>query len=488
MKVAFRADASVSIGAGHVRRCEALARELVERGAEVAFVCRTMPGDLNAWLRGRGHAVHVLPLAPTAGATEDAEATRALLERDGPIDWVVVDHYGLDASFERSWRRAGTRVLAIDDLPTRTHDCDALLDQNLHHQPRAVGAVATTLFGPRYALLAPPYAALRMAGIAPRPTERVRRVLVCFGGSDPGDHTGATLEAIAPHVDRLEHVEVALGAAHASRAAIDALCRRTGARLLPGSDDLAAAIAAADLVIGAGGTMSWERACLGAPSLVFGVADNQAPVIDALLEGGYAIGLPSLARASADAVRPWIEAAIASPSLLRGLGLRAATLCDGRGVQRVADRLYPIPLRWRAATMDDAAALLAWRNHAENRVVSRDPRTIDAQEHAVWLEGVLKDPQRVLLVAEGDAGPVGVVRFDCRDREAEISLYRVPGSRPERVHLLERAVAWLAAQRPQVRRLSAVVLPQNARSVEAFRRAGFEPGQHHFVREMGAKP
>src|SRR5688572_20676171 len=91
MHILFRCDASVALGTGHVFRCLALAEELRLQGASVTFVCGTDAGNLNDWLVGRGYAV--MP----AASVDDLGWIESL---DIRPDWLVVDHYGLNATWE----------------------------------------------------------------------------------------------------------------------------------------------------------------------------------------------------------------------------------------------------------------------------------------------------------------------------------------------------------------------------------------------------
>ena len=126
MKVAFRADASSDIGLGHLMRCLTLAAELQRRGHGVRFICRRLPGDGTVMLDRAGIEVDWLPepgRAPTGrepwnlvAPDVDAEQTRRVL---GEVDWLVVDHYGLDDRWETSMRSRASRLLVIDDLPDR---------------------------------------------------------------------------------------------------------------------------------------------------------------------------------------------------------------------------------------------------------------------------------------------------------------------------------------------------------------------------------
>ena len=150
VRVAFRVDASLSIGSGHVMRCLTLADSLADKGAQCHFICREHPGHLIEYIRRKGYSVHVLPPcakelflekqpvstddpphASWLGCTWDidAAATRAILN-EGEPDWLVVDHYALDARWERALQGVCKKIMVIDDLADRAHICDQLLDQN----------------------------------------------------------------------------------------------------------------------------------------------------------------------------------------------------------------------------------------------------------------------------------------------------------------------------------------------------------------------
>lgn len=430
MKVVFRA---ATVGSGHAMRCKALAEALKARGAETVFV---------------KHEIE-------------------------PCDWLVVDDYELGAEWERAQRRMAKKIMAIDDLG-REHDCDLLLDQNVLSpaNPYAgrVPSHARVFLGPRYALLRPEFARVRERA-APR-SGGVRRILVCFGGADPANHTAAALEALRPYAARLERIDVVLGAA--SRV----LGEPKNAVIHPGTAGMATLLAEADLAIGAGGTMAWERACLGVPTLAFGIAPNQAPVLEALFEAGCATGVTQMPQPDAAAIAAWVAAVLSNATLLHGMGKRSRDLVDGRGAERIADALLGEPIRFRRASAADSEAILRWRNDPEVRAKSLDNRTIDARTHATWMQRVLADPKRVLLIAEDARGPVGVVRFDLDGAEAEISVYRTPGPAARPRGLIRAASAWLAQNHPEVATVTAQVLPENAGSLAAFREAGYSDWKH----------
>ncbi len=353
MRVAIRTDASLHIGTGHVMRCLTLARALLAEGAEVHFICREHPGHLCERVAAQGMPVHRLPApaeAPTPGSgpahshwlgvpwERDADETLAVLAA-GPWDWLIVDHYALDARWERALRNTFGKLMVIDDLADREHDCDVLLDQNLVDglQTRYDGLVPPAclrLLGPRHALLRPEFVAARR-GLRPR-DGMVRRILVNFGGIDPSNQTGKTLEALLPLQRAQLTIDVIAGAQHPCLERLRQLCARFAeADLHAMVDDIARRMAAAELAVGASGSTTWERLALGLPAITLSVADNQEPIGQAVHAAGAAWHLGPADGVSRDALSAAIAALLDDPARTRAMGEHGMTLVDGEGAQRV---------------------------------------------------------------------------------------------------------------------------------------------------------
>lgn len=306
LRVAFRTDASIEIGTGHVMRCLTLAAALRERGASSVFLCREHEGNLLHFIAEQGHKVLVLPrnsdarLATgqkraggepphahwlgTNWETDVADSLKALSE-GSLFDWMVVDHYGLDARWEEALRPAVDRLMAIDDLADRPHDCDLLLDQSLGRSAADYAALvpqaATVLTGPRYALLRPEFARLRAESLARREQPRLQSILVTLGGVDKDNATERVLEALdgASLPDDVV-ITVVMGPKapwlHAVRAR--AARMRHPTEVLVGVSDMARLMAESDFAIGAGGTTTWERCALGLPAVQVSLAENQREI------------------------------------------------------------------------------------------------------------------------------------------------------------------------------------------------------------------
>lgn len=358
-RIAFRVDASTDIGWGHVMRCLTLAQTLSSRLAECEFVCRRHSGHLVDRIERRGFRVHLLETDPArlttaddgslpahsswlgTGWREDAEQTLAILARL-TFDWVVVDHYGLDARWHRLIRPATRNLLAIDDLADRRLDADWVLDQNLGRTPSDYDPWTLPgvryLLGPRHALLRPEFAERRTASLERRLEPELSNLLVTLGGTDRLNFTPRIVRTVLEHpLSRLLHLTVVLGRQAPGLDAVRAMQERYSTRLTLKCEveDMANLMTESDLCIGAAGSTAWERCCLGVPTLQVVIADNQRSIARALADVGAAITL------EADRLEEsLIETLNAlTPDALRRMSFAARDLCDGLGAERVADSM-----------------------------------------------------------------------------------------------------------------------------------------------------
>lgn len=355
MRIAIRVDASNQIGTGHLMRCLTLADALKHSGASIRFLSRHMPEHLRDMLNNKGH--EFAPLSGIPGEktaddnsharwlgvsqAQDATATCQALS-DQAWDWLIVDHYALDDRWEKVLRNAAKRVLVIDDIADRQHDCDVLLDQNFYADmdTRYTGKVPAhcqLLLGPRYALLREDFRRVREQ-VKPR-IGPVKCILIFFGGVDSGNYTSRAIEALANMSDRDLLVDVVIGAQHPHCEQIEAACAEQDFNFHVQTDRMAELMAASDLAIGAGGSASWERCCLGLPALVMSLADNQTDIAKGLDQLGACQYIGSLETVSASVMRSAIIDLLNHPSRLGALSKKSYSLVDGLGVDRLCKAL-----------------------------------------------------------------------------------------------------------------------------------------------------
>lgn len=497
--VLFRVDASIAMGIGHVMRCLTLADRLTAAGAECWFVCRAHPGHLAALIRQRGYAVELLPAAqaePTDDARNsdvyaswlgvsqqaDADAVVALLAQR-PADWVVVDHYALDAHWERQVQQDRRLCLVIDDLANRPHDCDLLLDQTLGQQAQQYRSLVPRrcrlLLGADYALLRPQFQQQRALALARRHQNRLQHLLISLGGSDPHNVTAMVLHSLLDcALPEALRITVVMGgqAPHLDsvRALAEQLPWSTEVQL--GVEQMAPLMASADLAIGAAGTTSWERCCLGLPTVVIQMADNQAFSAQQLQAAGAALVVQN-----ASAIGEQLPLALArllSAEARQVMARQAARLVDGLGANRVATLMAglepPGALALRLATTADCRQLYRWQRQPGVRRFFRHPQQPTWVEHRRWFQQVIRRRDVTLYIIVSQGAAVGYMRLDWqRSDQAEVSVLVDQAYRGQGIAV--RALAVLAHRHAGLS-LVAQVKTGNKASIKTFRRAGFRPG------------
>lgn len=507
MNVFFRVDASLQTGSGHLMRCLALADAIRPNVASVRFLCRHLPDALEVLVRQRGHDVTRLPAAqdnsiaatqsgPLAhsawlGVPQEQDA-RDTLDAIGttPCDRLVVDHYGIDARWERVVRDKAKRILVIDDLADREHACDWLLDQNVHADPAhryldLVPAYCTRLLGPGYALLRPEFLALRQQ-IGPR-DGMVGRILVFFGGMDADNYTGTALEALRRAGLTDVAVDVVIGAQHPDLDGIKTRCIALGYQCHVQTNRMAELMAQADLCLGAGGTATWERCCLGLPCITFVVADNQREVVAVVAAEGLILA-PDVSPRDPQALADYLRDILQKPQTLAAVSRAAFDAVQGTGVDRVRRAIGISSLAVRRATAADAATMYAWRNHEKIRGVSRNQTAVDWEAHRAWVDRAIANPRQLLLIGTREGVPVGVVRYDLGGdgSEVEISIYLDPeiAVRGLGSELLSAAEGRLQADFAGVDTIRAEVLDENIASHRLFQRNGFERHGSVYIKKL----
>jgi len=360
MKVVIRVDASLQIGTGHVMRCLTLAEVLQGKGVQVEFICRKHKGNLIGFIEAKGFKVHALLVvrselersiatslesentlnhAHWLGATQqqDVGVCKAILKKVNPV-WLIVDHYAIDETWQVALQGTYQKLMVIDDLGDRKQLCDLLLDQNYgstyEKYQALVPAHCKVLVGTHYALLRPEFSQLREVSLNRRLKLNLKTLLISMGGVDADNYTGKVLQALTQIVlskDIL--VTVVMGATAPHLRSV-----QQQAQMLPYKTDIkvnvfnmAELMANADLAIGAAGATTWERCCLGLPSIQIVIADNQKTIAESLV-GHHAIKLLN----EMEQLPEFIKTA---KKWMQSVSQTATEICDGAGTGRVVSEL-----------------------------------------------------------------------------------------------------------------------------------------------------
>ena len=501
MQITFRVDASATIGTGHAMRCLTLADTLNKQGASCTFISRHLPVYLQKLIESSGHkSIRIggdcqsepsdeLPHANFLGTSQkqDADQTQTILEA---LDsgWLIIDHYGIDKRGETALRPFTKKILVIDDLADRDHDCDLLVDQNLYADmsTRYVEHIpdqATSLLGVKYAMLRPEFCDARER--AQTRKGKVQHLFVFFGGMDTANYTLPVLQSLSDLKLNDCAVDVVVGAEHPTRDTIQNLCQQENYTCHVQTNKMAELLLSADIAIGAGGSTSWERCCLGLPSLAFVVAPNQ----EALTLHADQLGLLKAATAEihdSEALKAEIQAFVTDKTAREKISETCVNAIDGQGTQRIINHMQIAELQLRPAKQEDAKLIFDWRNHPAIRKISINPDPLDWKTHESWFRKVIQDENRVVYIAELNHTPTGVIRFDIEDGHAEVSLYLAPEQTGKGLgtQLLSKGEEQVLQEHPRILQFEATVLEGNQASHSLFRRCGYQYGNSIYTKTI----
>lgn len=492
MHAIFRADASVSVGAGHVMRCLALAQRMNldlrrNSGHDSLFVSAAMTPSLKNRLRGEN--IEIVNLSAAPYGADDACETAGRAKAIG-AEWVVVDGYDFDSDYQDVLKQNGLRVIFLDDYGhAGSYSADIILNQNVSAPEewyRKRDARTRLLLGPDYVLLRREFLEWREKRTAR--TGAVRHILVTLGGADHANITEKTLRAIA-RTGFSGTISVIIGGSNPYRNALEAQANSMDGniRVVMDALDMPARMAEADMAISAAGTTSWELLFMGVPFLAGSSAGNQTAVAEALEQLGLAENIGWYKDATEDELAGRITRLISDAELRSALSRKGLATVDGNGAARVLQAMRGVPaeipapaaicaLTVRDATINDARMLFDWANAPLVRSSSLSPEPIPWKNHLEWMERKLADSRcRIYIGMDGNRA-IGQIRFDVRDDgDAEIDIHLSPtelGKGYGTQLIMEGVKRFFGATSSGS--VHALVKTGNAASRNAFVKAGFE--------------
>ncbi|MCG7496842.1 UDP-2,4-diacetamido-2,4,6-trideoxy-beta-L-altropyranose hydrolase [Vibrio sp. Of7-15] len=487
MKVVFRVDSSLLIGSGHVMRCLVLADELKRKGYDILFACTPLKGDMRSFIGKRGFDVVTLPEPKTViepatdidyvswlqkSVSEDA---RDFLKTITHADLVITDHYAIGQEWQSTIIKSlNCRLFAIDDL-ARYHKADLILDQTLGRSELDYRkSFARVLTGSSYALLQHSFSNKRERAISRTFTSDVPNVLVSMGGIDSPNATLKVLEALHNQIEAKFTVLLSPRAPHFQK--VTAWCEKRGnVTHIEFVSDMASLMLSHDIAIGAPGTTSWERACLGLPNLIVPLADNQKMICEQLVEHGASIKV-DICRIAKDLLKGY-ETTLKCWETFKKANL---TLCDGRGVRRVVyeiENLFAYELdnvALQRASSQDIKQVYDWQCHPETRKHALTPAIPTWQEHQKWMSKKLQSASDYfyMVMDKANGYKLGSVRLDrVRSGHYLVSIFIDPNSYGKGIAF--KALKAIDAIHPDVT-LHATVLKANVASHRLFQKACYQ--------------
>ncbi len=345
MNVVIRTDASYEIGFGHVMRCLTLAESLRNLGVTVSFVIKKQLYDLKDHIENSGFDVYRLTHAVEGHPfdyEEDAIETINVIS-NCKVDLLIVDHYMIDIKWQSILRSYIHKIMVIDDLANRKHDCDFILDQNyisdINRYDSLTPSHSIKFLGGEFALLRKEFSQCRPS-LYMRKINKVNNVLIQFGGSDPQNLTLLSLQSL---VNNGFHINVVVGSAYMYLDDIQSLVNSDkNTMLYVQPNNIAKQMLVADIAIGAGGISTWERMCVGLPSIVITTAENQISFNNELHRDGYINLIGESSNIKKRHIYESFKSLIDNTELLYKQSKKCLDLIDGLGSDKIAKILIDI--------------------------------------------------------------------------------------------------------------------------------------------------
>lgn len=469
-RVLFRADGNVTLGLGHLIRCQALAQALQPLFVST-FVLRNPALALSQQLVSIGLEVVAIPESVLPGLDEAQWLANYLL----PTDIVVLDGYHFTPYYQQVIAACCPALVCLDDLITPPIWAAAVLNQAGGVTPSAYAAVplAHLYLGPAYALLRPPFWQKSVA----IQSAKQPRLFLNMGGADPSNQTLALLPRLQQQFPSYR-IEVVTGAAYPHQVTLATYQQKQGPQVRLhhnlSAAELSTLLRTCQVFVCPPSGVAYECCAAGGAVLLHLTADNQAAMFDFLVSEGLAVSLA--------------EALALSENELSALAdeqqLRQRTLFDGKAMERLQRVFQDLAIsqqyQLRHADAADAALYFDWVNDPAVRQNAIHPGPIVWDTHVAWFERRLQDPDSYLYLLCTAAGePVGQVRveFEGVASPGIIDYSLAPTHRGQGLGqvLLRQALQRLRHERPTLagRAVLGQVKASNAASARVFEQLRF---------------
>jgi len=487
MRVVFRVDASLQMGTGHVMRCLTLADKLKENGAEVSFICRKHKGNLIRKIRLSGFNVYELnehkqdkvdnklTHSHWLGATQEQDSNDCIdILKSKKVNYLIVDHYALDERWQKNLKSYCEKLVVIDDLADRKHQCDILIDQTYGRQKESYKELlpksCELLLGSQYALLRDEFYKWREYSLKRRNGEKLKNLLVNMGGSDPNNITEEILKEIELcQLPKYIIITVVMGGSspHLNRVMTIASNSSYKIKVRVDVNNMSELMANSDVAIGATGATTWERCCLGLPSIQIVIAENQTTIANSL---GKANIIKLIKKVN--------QLSLAIEDIqhtLNKMSLASTSIVDGQGANKVAKCILSntclVPnLSLKPANYDDCKFIYDLQT-VDNRKYYVNKKVPSMKEHVKWFKKTLNSKESQLFVATFNYKNIGLLRIDnLNEKTIEISIviatiYRGQGIAKKVLSMLDELIF--------SRNIKAIIHINNIPSIRVFESSGF---------------
>ncbi len=357
----FRSDASQQIGLGHIMRCTALAQAWREHGGHVTFLSHCESDGIRQRIQDNGF--EFVAVAQPHPDPSDLEQTLSVLSENtieakpanetNPSNltketgetsksWVVLDGYHFTPDYQEALRKAGFRLLVIDDIAHQSiYHAEILLNQNIEaeHLEYKTDPDTVYLLGTKYALLRKEF--LRWRGWEREISRKPRKILVTMGGADPNNVTLSVLKALKQVGLKDLAVKVVVGPANLNLQSLQGELTTASypVELLNWVKNMPSLMAWADIGVSAAGSTCWELAFMGLPSLIIVLAENQHGIASGLEKAGAVLNCGWFQELTVERFVQSLLLLIGDEIDRSAMCARGGDLVDGMGAERIVGKM-----------------------------------------------------------------------------------------------------------------------------------------------------
>jgi UDP-2,4-diacetamido-2,4,6-trideoxy-beta-L-altropyranose hydrolase len=349
----IRVDAGMQIGDGHFLRCLTLVNRLKKEFRQIIFISNQLPDHffqiieknnfkickINGYSHIQEEEIEIKLKKQLI--QKDIIQTKKIIEKyKNSSNWLIVDHYGIDYVWEKNIHKNIEKIIVIDDLANRKHYCDILIDQNFYKKmekrySKLIPKFCKKFLGPKFTILRPEFLKARKNLVR---KNEFKRILISFGGSDPSNETTKALSAIID-LGKKYKIDVVVGTNNPNKKQIMKLCSKFPfCEFYEQVENISKYMKKADLAVGAGGSTTWERCCLGLPTIVASLSKDQKKITENLSKIGCVINLGSAEKTTkSDYIKALNEI---NSKKLSEISKKCLVLVDGKGVKRIVNKIF----------------------------------------------------------------------------------------------------------------------------------------------------
>ena len=507
MRAIFRVDSSFKIGTGHIRRCIALGQTLKKNGVEVSFICRKHEGNLIHEVKINGFNTYELelinnfeldsdlPHAHLLGSSQkkDAEDCINILKLN-KTDWLIVDHYALDEKWEKKLKNYYKKLIIIDDLADRKHLCNILIDQTLGRKKEdytdLVPSDCQLLIGPNYALLRSEFAEMRNYSLKRRAIPKFKNLLISMGGYDIDNMTLSVLrELINSKLPKDIIINIIMSKASMNYKKIKSISKELPYKvnILSDINNVSEILSNSDIAIGAAGASTWERCCVGLPTIQIAIAKNQEFLLKMLSIKNLVKTVEEMKDISyfLETRQEW----------MKRLSILSSKVCDGRGSINVYDVISNqkmildkfgeiLIFNYINLNDDEKKIILKMRNHPNIKRWMYNQKNISVEEHFEFINKLRKDNNKNYFLIKQKEKVLGTINFIKNNYKNSLNLgiYSNPLSKINNSGTILIIVASkYAFEVIGVDKITLEVFSDNKKAINFYKKNGFHEIQKKFT-------